>query len=106
MGRFIPNFDERLASIAASSLSEAEKSVAYQAAAADYFRAEGGEPYNAADYEWSIEPPDDDDTCRTCYEWRRYPQGQQHFGFAWWRVCDSRLCDHEHHLTEVWMAAS
>jgi hypothetical protein len=46
--------------------------------------------------------PPDDDTCRECYEWRRYPPGQEHFGWAWWRKCGR--CDHEHHKNEVWLA--
>ncbi len=48
--------------------------------------------------------PPDDGTCTECFEWRRYPPGQEHFGFAWWRTCHG--CDHKHHEDEVWLAAA
>jgi len=66
----------------------------------------GGElaPYIPDDWEWSQEPPDDG-TCRECYEWRRYPEGQRHFGMTWWRVC-GQDCGCAHHANELWLAAS
>jgi hypothetical protein len=45
----------------------------------------------------------EDGTCRECFEWRRFPDGQEHFGFAWWRTC-GRDCGHEHHKDEEWVA--
>jgi len=62
-----------------------------------------GDEYNPSRYQWG-EPPTTD-VCRVCYAWRRYPVGQRHFGFAWWRICDAN-CPHEHHRDEVWLAAS
>lgn len=47
--------------------------------------------------------PPDDDTCRDCSEWRMYPPGQEHFGFAWWRTCPW-TCSHDHHRDETWLA--
>jgi hypothetical protein len=47
--------------------------------------------------------PPDDGTCLTCCEWRRYPPGQEHFGWAWWRIC-GHDCAHPHHADEVWLA--
>ena len=47
------------------------------------------------------EPEPDDGTCRKCYEWRRYPPGQEHFGYAWWRTCPD-WCECEHHKNEIW----
>jgi hypothetical protein len=47
--------------------------------------------------------PPDDGTCLTCYEWRRYPSGQEHFGWAWWRTC-AHGCACAHHADEVWLA--
>lgn len=45
-----------------------------------------------------------DGTCRECYEWRSYPAGQVHFGYAWWKTC-SWTCEHQHHVGEIWMAS-
>jgi hypothetical protein len=59
--------------------------------------------YRASNFLWNIEPPDDG-ICRLCYEWRRYPVGQRHFGFSWWRTCKLDHCSCEHHKTVVWMA--
>jgi hypothetical protein len=52
--------------------------------------------------------------CTDCFEWRRYPGGQAHFGWGWWMICRSisayeeeeRLCKfgHDHHDGEVWLA--
>jgi len=53
--------------------------------------------------EFGPEPPPDDAACRLCYEWRRYPAGQEHFGWSWWRIC-SHGCPCEHHKDEVWIA--
>jgi hypothetical protein len=39
--------------------------------------------------------------CPTCYEWRRFPGGQKHFGWVWWKLCDWE-CPHAHHRGEVW----
>jgi hypothetical protein len=54
-------------------------------------------------------PPDGE--CSDCYQWRRYPPGQEHFGWQWWMICDNgRLgygtCQHEHHRDEIWLAAA
>ena len=57
--------------------------------------------YNPSRYTWSSVPIDDQ--CPRCYEWRRFPPGQRHFGFAWWRIC-SRGCTCGHHKEEMWMA--
>ena len=46
-------------------------------------------------------PPDGQ--CLSCYEWHRYPSGQEHFGWAWWRTCDHG-CGCAHHADEVWLA--
>ncbi|MBP2704425.1 hypothetical protein JOL79_11430 [Microbispora sp. RL4-1S] len=45
-------------------------------------------------------PPDE---CLKCYEWRRFPEGQAHFGWGWWRICP-HTCGCKHHETEVWLA--
>lgn len=50
--------------------------------------------------------------CLDCFEWRRYPGGQQHFGWGWWLTCfsfgdpEQRGCPygHAHHDGEVWLA--
>ena len=42
--------------------------------------------------------------CLDCYDWCRYPPGQEHFGWAWWCTCGLSGCGHEHHRTEVWLA--
>lgn len=64
--------------------------------------------WNLVEGEWLPIPPDqpapDDGTCTECFEWRRYPPGQEHFGFAWFKICGG-LCEHEHHDHEVWHAA-
>jgi len=52
-------------------------------------------------YHWGPPP---ENQCLLCYEWRRYPMGQRHFGFAWWRICNSNTCTCAHHETEVWYA--
>jgi hypothetical protein len=44
-----------------------------------------------------------DGMCPVCYEWRRYPPGQEHFGWSWWRTC-ARDCPCAHHADEVWLA--
>lgn len=41
--------------------------------------------------------------CGECYEWRRYPHGQEHFGWHWVRAC-GHGCEHAHHVDEVWLA--
>lgn len=50
----------------------------------------------------------DDGTCRDCYEWRRYPNGQEHFGWIWWATCEGRWggCGHEHHNGEIALATA
>jgi hypothetical protein len=58
--------------------------------------------YDPAQYEWSATPTTD--LCRVCYEWRRFPPGQRHFGYAWWRVCPHD-CPCDHHAGEVWIAS-
>ena len=45
-------------------------------------------------------PPDD---CGECYEWQRYPRGQEHFGWHWVRTCGPG-CQHAHHEGDVWLA--
>lgn len=42
------------------------------------------------------------DLCQECFEWRPYPPGQEHFGWAWWRTCEPG-CAHAHHEAEVWI---
>lgn len=52
--------------------------------------------------------------CWDCFDWRRNPGGQAHFGWTWWMVCRSigaptpegRLCrfGHDHHDGEIWLA--
>ena len=49
--------------------------------------------------------PPEPGQCPLCYEWRRYPPGQEHFGFAWWRICQPG-CVCAHHDNEVWLASS
>jgi hypothetical protein len=48
-------------------------------------------------------PPPDDGTCRECFEWRYYPDGQRDLGQTWWLVCNLD-CDHAHHDGEIWLA--
>lgn len=56
--------------------------------------------------------PPDEGLCADCFGWRRYGPGQEHFGWAWWRTCDSGGwrpgdgCQHGHHKDEVWMASA
>jgi hypothetical protein len=50
-----------------------------------------------------MQPEPEDGTCRRCYQWRRYPPGQEHFGYAWWRICPHG-CDCAHHADEIWIA--
>ena len=73
----------------------------YQAEGIAIF-ARAGKTYRASDYVWTPTPPDAQ--CGLCYEWRRYPEGQRHFGFAWWRICDSMSCSCAHHTDETWTA--
>jgi hypothetical protein len=58
-------------------------------------------PYNKDDYNWN-EPTSEQ--CLLCYEWRRYPPHQRHFGYSWWLKCskNSTGCDCEHHKHETW----
>lgn len=64
-----------------------------------------------ADRDGTAAGPPDDGTCRECYEWRRYPPGQEHFGWAWRRICHLTPapgplhCGHAHHDGEIWLAA-
>jgi hypothetical protein len=49
--------------------------------------------------------------CWDCYQWRQCGGGQEHFGWAWWRICkelSSGQCvhGHAHHDDEVWIAAA
>lgn len=55
-----------------------------------------------ADRDGTAEGPPDG-ACLSCYEWRRYPGGQSHFGWAWWRTC-AHDCPCAHHADEVWLA--
>ena len=55
--------------------------------------------YNAADHFW-IEPADS--ACPQCYRWERFPPGERHFGFAWWRQCDW-VCSCTHHSKGIWI---
>ncbi len=57
--------------------------------------------YDHKKYLWK--KPTKDLPCQICYEWRRFPKGQRHFGYAWWRIC-SKECTCSHHKEEVWMA--
>lgn len=57
-----------------------------------------------ADRDGTADGPPDDGTCRECFEWRRYPGIQEHFGWAWWRTCQHG-CGHEHHRAELWLAS-
>jgi hypothetical protein len=56
--------------------------------------------------------PPDDGTCRECFAWRRYGSGQEHFGWAWWMICQrsgfgaTTGCNHAHHDGEVWLASA
>lgn len=56
-----------------------------------------------ADRDGTATGPPDDGTCLSCYEWRRYGDGQEHFGWAWWRTC-ANGCACAHHEDEVWLA--
>jgi hypothetical protein len=56
-----------------------------------------------ADRDGTAEGPPDGGTCLSCYDWRRYPGGQRHFGWAWWRTC-AHGCPCAHHADEVWLA--
>jgi hypothetical protein len=55
------------------------------------------------DYLGTATTPPDDGTCTACYQWRRYPTRQEHFGWAWWRICP-RDCQCAHHKDEIWIA--
>lgn len=85
-----------------TGMTEAEAwdalNAAYQQNGRDGFAALGVE-YDAELYEWSQVPPFP--MCGQCFEWRRYPAGQRHFGLAWWKIC-SWQCSHEHHADEEW----
>lgn len=35
--------------------------------------------------------------CNLCYEWRPFTGVQEHFGWAWWGICDHRKCKCAHH---------
>lgn len=62
-----------------------------------------GSQYDASQYCWDASPPDgDEDVCRECNEWRRYPPGQRHFGFRWVRTCKS-YCECACHEKEIWI---
>jgi hypothetical protein len=67
-----------------------------------------GSPYRwhgrLADRDGTASGPPDDGTCLACYDWRRHGDGQEHFGWAWWRTCASD-CACAHHAGEVWLAA-
>jgi hypothetical protein len=56
-----------------------------------------------ADRDGTATGPPEDGICHECYQWRRYPSGQEHFGWAWWRTCDHG-CGCAHHADEVWLA--
>lgn len=56
-----------------------------------------------ADRDGTASAPPDDGTCPACYEWRRYGDGQEHFGWAWRRTC-AHDCACAHHADEVWLA--
>jgi len=59
--------------------------------------------FEATKYRWDHVTPEDG-ICRLCYQWRRYPVGQRHFGFTWFRVC-SESCVCEHHGSDVWIGS-
>ena len=92
------------AQIEASSVSEDERSRLYQETGRQMFAG-----YDPAAYRWSVEPPPDG-LCLPCYVWRRYPLGQRHFGFTWFRVCEDAPppwgCRCAHHETETWWAGT
>lgn len=96
------DLERRMLAIETRTISEEDKSLAYQRLGAEYFGALDL-AYDPAAYQWSPAPAAADATCRDCYEWRRYPLGQRHFGFAWWRRCDNS-CTHPHHADEIWIA--
>jgi hypothetical protein len=67
-----------------------------------YRNAEG---YDHKIFSWACVPPFP--MCMWCFEWRRYPKGQRHFGWAAWMRCgflNEKSCDCAHHEHEVWMA--
>ena len=98
----VDGFDRRQQEIDALTVSEDEKSELYQQSGRALAKSNGWD-YNADKYQWSLEPPLEAETCRDCYEWRRYPIGQRHFGFAFWKRCHWD-CGHSHHADEMWMA--
>lgn len=62
-----------------------------------------------ADRDGTAAGPPGDGACRLCCEWRRYPAGQEHFGWGWWMTCShlglpEPRCQHECHIGEVWFA--
>jgi len=52
--------------------------------------------YRAERYLWASLPPVEDNMCVECYDYRRFPIGQRHLGYSWWRICPQG-CPHEHH---------
>lgn len=104
---FRDRWGEMQAEIDALPISEDQKSRLWQQQAATRFAGErvDGEPsYDPTKYRWNVEPDPSDEQCRKCYAWRRFPIGQRHFGFAWWRTCSNRGdCPCEHHRDEFWV---
>lgn len=68
-----------------------------------YFVDKGWKEYNENEYLWNSLPLEDVLECELCYEWKRYPRGQRHFGYAWFRKCGCG-CNCDHHKNEIWMA--
>jgi hypothetical protein len=85
--------------IEAMALSDVEADRLYQQSARDFLTV----PYDPTAHLW--DKPTDATLCPVCFEWRRYPIGQRHFGWGWWRVC-ALNCTHAHHADEVWLAAA
>jgi hypothetical protein len=38
-----------------------------------------------------------------CYDWRPFPPGQEHFGYAAFHLEPRFVCDHAHHDGEIWL---
>lgn len=46
---------------------------------------------------WDGQPPSTNEPmCHACIAWRRFPPGQRHMGFSWWRICGPE-CACRHH---------
>ena len=60
---------------------------------------EFGDDYKKDNYSWEKTPSDTQ--CLKCNEWRRFPPGERHFGYGWFKTCDQD-CKCGCHNEEIW----